>query len=136
MLRNAAQYRSARIEVYRLESLAKSGQATDTDHQRLSEGRLELLCWEWERESGKPAASIARPSIPERDPRAIRFLDWWERNRGRYPEAYWMDGFNYWIEPMDLTSAEAYALYTDAAEEYHEREWHRRQAERTERAVA
>jgi hypothetical protein len=58
-----------------------------------------------------------------RDPRAARFIDWWERNEQHYYPAFWHQLFDSWMEPFYLDSGESYQLYLDAAEEYHEREW-------------
>jgi hypothetical protein len=67
-----------------------------------------------------------------RDPRAVRFIDWWERNADRYPDALWFDAFDYWTEPRALDGGESLALWHEAAEEYHTRQYLRRRARTTE----
>lgn len=59
-----------------------------------------------------------------RDPRAVRFVDWWARNAGRYPDAFWFELFDFWAEPFALRPEESHMLFLDCSDEYHERENH------------
>ena len=124
MLEDVAQHRRAVAEIKRLEALVRDGTATDVDRARLKEGHLELLCWGWEDEwenTGPMTPREASPAIT-RDPRATRFVDWWELNRSKHPDKHWFNLFGYWTEPFDLSDSERFELWEDVSAEYHERE--------------
>ena len=59
-----------------------------------------------------------------RDPLAVRYIDWWARNRDQYPGRFWMDLFDDWMKDQDLTDRQLRDIYADASAEYHEREYH------------
>jgi hypothetical protein len=66
-----------------------------------------------------------------KDPRAVRFIDWWERNEEKHIPAgrYWFDLFDAWTEGMSLNPRASFALFEECSDEYHERQWRRAQRE-------
>jgi hypothetical protein len=130
MLVDATMYERARKEVKRLEDLVKAGTATERDRERLQAGGEECLCWEWEHE-GAPLSETLEDlrveTLPKRDPRAIQFVDWWERNEYQIDteNIYWGEAFVWWFLPTEeaMTVREYSALWDDASAEIHERRW-------------
>lgn len=126
MLESRDQYLRAVRVVEALERKADTGQASEFEMRRLEAGREELLCFEWAEEGRRLRKRSIRPALKRqvvvrRDPRSIRFLDWWKRNASRYPDAFWPDAFEFWIEPLNLDATEALELYLDVSAEYHNR---------------
>lgn len=118
MIRDADMYRRASREVSRLEGLAKSGTATEHDRERLANGRADVLAWGWAND-GTPAAEVI-PAEPARalDPRALRFLAWWERNQrsAAWSASDWIAAFVWWSDPMALDGFDRMDLCNEVAD--------------------
>lgn len=62
-----------------------------------------------------------------REPLAVRFVDWWERNYDRIDqsETMWIDGFFFWTAEMDLSDSDRDLLFEASSAEIHTRRFFR-----------